>query len=221
MKKFHLIIISFLSIILFSCERNKNILGPYISYDFKILYNSDGNIFIMDSDGSNKKNITNDLDGSQSVSDISSDGLNVLFSNFIPDTINWEHKNTTYIMDINGKNKKSLANTSLRPSHPKFSPDGLYIVFDVGANVDDIFIMNSDGSNTRNLTNDSGRDWFPQFSPDGFKIIYRSEKDNNMDIYSINFDGTNKTNLTHDGKLWSADYCISSDGSKTRESGSL
>jgi len=218
MKIFYLMILLFLIIILYSCEQNKNSLGPSISNDFKILYNSDGDIFIMDSNGSNKKNLTFDIVGSNflsnSIGDVSSDGQKIVFNQSVTDTVNWETKYTTYIMDITGKNKKSLSNTSLRPLHPKFSPNGLYIVFNATENVDDIYIINSDGSNARNLTNDSDRDWFPQFSPDGLKIIYRSEKDNNMDIYSINFDGTNKTNLTHDGKLWGAYFCISSDGSK-------
>ncbi|MBC8180012.1 TolB family protein [candidate division KSB1 bacterium] len=218
MKISHLVVISILSIILFNCEESKNIIGPSDIHDIKILYNSESHIFMMDSDGSNKKNLTENLIiGEYSgvgVNDVSSDGLKILFSHHATDTIEWDTKYTTYIMDINGQNKERLNNTSLRPFHPKFSPDGLYIVFDATENVDDIYIMNSDGSNIRNLTNDSDRDWFPQFTPDGSKIIYRSEKNDNMDIYSINFDGTNKTNLTNDGKLWGAHYCISSDGSK-------
>lgn len=217
MKRYYLITFSFLIIMIFNCERNNNILDsnePFISNNFEILYISDGNIFVMDSVGSNKKNLTSDLDGPQFDPQISYDGSKIVFTNFIPDTVNYNHAYTTYIMDNNGHNKVNLGNTSLRPFHPKLSPDGSYIVFDATENVDDIYIMNSDGTNLKNLTNDKDRDWLPQFTPDGTKIIYRSEKDNNMDIYSINFNGTNKTNLSHDGKLWGTDYCISSDGLK-------
>ena len=217
MKISHLIIISFLCIVLFYCGQNKNILGPSNGTDFKILYNSDGDIIIMDSDGGNKKNLTDNINiGEYSgvgLDNVSSDGQRILFTLFATDTIEWNTKYTSYIMDINGQNKESLKNTLLRPFHPKFSPDGLHIVFDATENVDDIYIMNIDGSNIRNLTNDSYRDWFPQFTPDGSKIIYRSERDINRDLYSINLDGSDKTNLTNDAKPVGSHYCISSDGS--------
>ena len=203
-----------MSIILFSCEQNKNILSTYISNDYKILYNSEGDIFIMDGNGRNKKNLTYNFGGSSfvsnSIGDVSSDGQKIIFNQSVTDTVNWETKYTTYIMDITGENKKSLSNTSLIQSNPKFSPDGQYIVFDAKENFYDIYIMNSDGSNVRNLTTDSYRDRYPQFSPDGLKIIYISDRN----IFSINFDGTNKTNLTNDGNLCNASFCISSDGSK-------
>ena len=216
MKVFYSISILILIVILFGCEYN--ILGTYGSSYFRILYNSNSDIFIMDSNGNHKKNLTFDMYKSDFVNnglqDVTSDCQNILFNQSSTDTVNWENVYTTYIMDINGENKRIISDTSLVLGHPKFSPDGLYIVFAATENVVDIYIMNSDGSNIRNLTNDSDRDWFPQFTPDGSKIIYRSKKNDNMDIYSINFDGTNKTNLTNDGKLWGADYCISEDGSK-------
>lgn len=205
MKIFDLIIISFLSIMLFSCDQNKDILSANLSNDYKILYNSESDIFIMDSDGRNNKNLTSDYGGGSfvinSIEDVSSDGQKIIFNQSVTDAVNWETNYTTYLMDITGKNKKSLANTSLEPGNPNFSPDGLYIVFHASENVNDIYIMNSDGTNPKNLTNDPDRDWFPRFSADVLKIFYTSEKSSNMDIYSINIDGTNKTNLTQDGKL--------------------
>lgn len=218
MKNYRLIIISFFSIILFRCESNKSILDPDSIYDFKILYKSDSHIYIMNGDGSNKVNLSENLNISTysgvSLNDVSSDGQKILFTYYVTDLTDWNTEYTTYVMDISGKNVESLDNSLFRPSYPQFSPDGLYIVFEAAEDVDDVYIMNSDGSNIRNITNDNDRDWFPRFTPDGSKIIYVSEKNDNMDIYSISLDGTNKTNLTNDGHLWGADYCISSDGSR-------
>ncbi len=218
MKVFYSISILILIVILFSCDKNKNILGPYISSYFKILYNSDSDIFIMDSNGNHKKNLTFDMNKSDFVSnglqDVTSDGQNILFNQSSTDTVNWENVYTTYIMDINGENKKIISDTSLVLGHSKFSLDGLYIASSVSINVNDIYLLNSDGSDIRNLTNDSDREWFPQFSQDGSKIIYISSKDNKCDIYSINIDGSSKTNLTHDGAVITRGYNLSYDRSK-------
>lgn len=214
MKNYCLIFISLFSIVLFNCEP-ENIIDPD---DFKILYRSDSNMFIMDSDGNNKVNLSENLSigtyAGVAINDVSSDGRKILFTYNVTDSIDWHTEFTTHIMDINGKNVKSLDNSCLRPLYPQFSPDGSYVVFEATEDTDDVYIMNNDGSNIRNITNDIDRDWFPRFTPDGSKIIYVSEKNDNMDIYSINLDGTDKTNLTNDGHLWGADYCISSDGSR-------
>jgi TolB protein len=172
----------------------------------------------MDCSGYNKQNLTHDLNGDMytinKLEDVSSDGHKILFTYEVYDPANRNTTYTTYCMDINGNNKKNLANSDLRPFHPKFSYDRQYIVFDATEPVDDIYIMDMDQSEVRNLTNDSDRDWLPQFTPQGDKIIYVSEKENSTDIYSINFDGTNITNLSNAVKPYGTYYCLSTDGSK-------
>jgi len=73
MKKLLIIITSLIVTINLNCIRNKNIIDPSnlsdncnnkISYN-KILYTSDDNIFIMNMDGTNKQNLTNNMEGRQ------------------------------------------------------------------------------------------------------------------------------------------------------------
>ena len=212
MKMPYLIILSLFIIIIQNCGTNENIFNPCnpsIACNNKILYSSDSDICIMNIDGKNKKNLTSDMDGYQYEPHISLDSLKIVFTHFVPDTISWKYKYTTYTMDIDGKNKENLANTSLRPLHPRLSPDGNHIVFDATENVSDIFVIKSDGTNLQNLTNDSAGNWFPQFLPDGSKIIFKSEND----IFSINIDGTNAFNITNSSS--SIDHVdITSDGTK-------
>jgi Tol biopolymer transport system component len=209
-----LISILFLCFMIYTCKQNMTILDPVIVNHFKIIYNADNNIYIMNGNGMDKNNLTYELEGVHWFSHISSDGYYILFTNFIPDTINLNHKYTTYIMEIDGRYKKSLNNTALRPFNPRFSPDGTFITFDATENIDDIFLINRDGTNLKNLTNDGDRDWMPQFSPDGSRILYISAKESGTDLYSINLDGSNKVNLTYDGNLSTAYCSISPDGSK-------
>jgi len=201
MKKLLIIITSLIVTINLNCLRNKNIIDPNnlsdncnkeISYN-KILYTSNDNIFIMNMDGTNKQNLTNNMEGRQCEPHVSLKDSKIVFTNVILNTITREHQYTTYTMDINGQNMKNLANSSLRPLHPKLSPDDSYIVFVATGRINnklmmensDIYVMNSDGTNLKNLTNDRNRDWSPQFTPCGLQIIFGSEMNYVKDIYSI------------------------------------
>ncbi|MDQ3674880.1 MAG: hypothetical protein M3365_10940 [Gemmatimonadota bacterium] len=72
--------------------------------------------------------------------------------------------------------------------NPRFSPDGLRIVFQSNRGLDfDIYVMNSDGSSVSNLTQLRGDDRFPTWTPDGGRVVWTrfDGEVNGFDLYSI------------------------------------
>lgn len=170
----------------------------------------DSEVYIMDVDGGNQINLTNnpEYDGNPQFSP---NGSIITFASIR----NWSWG--IYIMNVNGSNQTGLINNPEWDRYPQFSPDGLKIAFTSRLNgYDNIYTINVDGSNHTNLTNnDSSDDYSPLFSPDGAKILFISNRDNGWDIFIMDVDGSNQTKLAHtnvQSAEWYADF--SPDGSK-------
>ena len=154
------------------------------------LVNSD--IFVMDADGANRRNLTNH-DALDQTPDWSPDGNRIAFSS-VRDG-NWE----IYLMNPDGTNLINLTNHPAKDGRPDWSPDGNRIAFtsDRDGNLE-IYVMNADGANPINLTNHPAKDNRSSWSPDGTRIAFESNRDGNWEIYVMNADGTNPINLTQD-----------------------
>lgn len=82
--------------------------------------------------------------------------------------------------------------------YPKYSPEGLKIVFESNAN---IWVMDSDGTNLKQLTTDGGMQ--PSWSRVGDKIAYIGftqqpyDPQNNGTVWIMNMDGSERHQLTH------------------------
>ena len=130
---------------------------PSISPDgSKIIYSSGFSIFIMDIDGTNKTQLTNNLEYYSPV--FSPDGSKILMRS------SDGNNNTLYIMNVDGTNKINLnVDTSLQY---QFSPDGSKIVFVKGQNDSGgIHLINVDGTDIVQLTDGTYTDNNPQFQP--------------------------------------------------------
>jgi len=167
-------------------------------------------IWIMNSDGSNKTNLTSTWDGNPPVNPkLSPLGNKIVFNG--PDAagpaiVGLPTHDAIWVMDPNGSNRVQLTNPDTfgygSDRDPSWSPDGTKIVYRGGRRAftdalqSGIWIMNSDGSDAKRIWQSSDEisqnipD--PVFSPDGTKIAFGK----NSDIYVINSDGTNLTQLT-------------------------
>lgn len=146
---------------------------------------ANGQIYIIDADGSNEVQLTNSS-GTNHTASISPSRDKILFVS------TRDGNSEIYIMDIDGSNPINLSNHSGSDGEPRWSPDGERIVFGSDRNGNsDIFIMDIDGSNLIQLTSGSEHDYTPTWHPDGEKITYTRDQT----IYTMDIDGSNKVPL--------------------------
>jgi hypothetical protein len=169
---------------------------PALKANGKIAFVSDrdGNdeIYVMDADGGNPTQLTNNPAGDGDVEpNWSPDGTRIVFTSHRHGDDNTE----IYVMNADGSNQTRLTNNTVHDFEPAWSPDGTKIVFVRRAlDVNEIFVMNADGSGQTKIT--EGFFVTPVWSPDGTKIAFVCEDDLSEDICAMNADGSELRRLT-------------------------
>ena len=194
-------------------------------------------IYVMDIDGNNPRNLTNnpktDINPSWSP-----DKQQIVFQRSSnakgggdddDDDAGGKDKkeggnNDIYVMDKEGKNLRQLTDHPSDDRHPTWSPDSKQIAFISdrdGGKASAIYVMDTVGNNLRRLTNDVKFTWIdsPDWSPDGKQIVFTSmvinkdAKEKSSEIYVINVDGKNPRQVAKNPKLtWTESPKWSPDG---------
>jgi Tol biopolymer transport system component len=144
-------------------------------------------LYTMNLDGSEVKQITNEL-GYDGGAFFSPDGSKLVFRASRPNT---EEKIKEY--------KELLAQGLVQPTEME------------------VFVCNIDGSEMKQITNLGKSNWCPYFHPSGEKIIFasnhQSERGFPFNLYLINLDGTGLEKITAD-ESFDAFPMFSNDGKK-------
>ena len=176
----------------------------------KIGFVHDGDIWVIDREGTNRKNITKGRFKETILSPgWSPDGNEIAYRSRvggifgIPDI---------YLMDADGRNPKKLTDDLFHDDRPSWSPDGREIAFAAYLRPQEnwreteIFVIDANGRNRVNLTqNPHARSTHVSWSPDGSRIAYTASPKPLLwfaphNIHVMNADGTNQVIITEQGR---------------------
>jgi Tol biopolymer transport system component len=171
----------------------------------QIVFGSQDEIWIMDPDGLNKDDLTDNPVGDERPA-ISTDGQKVAFMSFRQP--NGDPGNSElYVMNVNGSGQTPLTESESNfEAEPSWSPDSQKIIWLRQTPQQDLWTMDSNGANKTNLTNSSfANECCAEYSPDGGEIAFTNsgDVDNNPgtpshpnNLWVMNANGTGQTQLT-------------------------
>src|SRR5215208_2971364 len=124
----------------------------------KIAFHRNGEIYVMNADGSEQTNISNNpaFDG---YPHWSPDGKKIAFMTS-RDGINYE----IYVMNADGTSQTRLTNNADIDEQPSWSPDGTEIAF-ISSRDYQVYVMNADGSEQTNISNNAAVHDNPDWGP--------------------------------------------------------
>lgn len=169
-----------------------------------ILYERNGQLWLMDNDGANQRYLLNGRHGA-----FSPDGTKIAYSAY-SGLIDGGYN--LYVYNLTTKKSTEIYASVGNNEHPDWSPDGQKIVFRNnffmnGGSQKYIVKVNADGTDAVTLTHvNSDTNQYawansPEWSPDGTQILYHYYDKSifpDYEIYVMNADGTGQKRLTFD-----------------------
>ena len=137
-------------------------------------------IYVMDVDGGNRKNLSNHPVHDEDP-DWSPDGTKIAFVSDRNDDAD-----QIYVMDSDGRNQTRLTDGPRRKMNPDWSPDSQKIAFTAHDGIPQIDVMDADGKNRVRLVDKAMQ---PSWSPDGRQIVFVSAINWEGEISVIGADG--------------------------------
>ncbi len=161
----------------------------------KILFvtgrNNNFDVYVMDADGSNQKNLTADSPKADGAPAWSLDGSNIAIVS------RRDGNDEIYVTDADGGNLKRVTYNSASDTRPSWAPDGSKLAFQTDRDGNwEIYVMSVDGELDQ-LTDDAADDIGPAWSPDGAKIAFSSNRAGMQHIYIMNADGSSPAQITN------------------------
>lgn len=164
-------------------------------------------VWVMDVDGGNAVNLTNDEAKDHSPA-WSPDGQWIAFAS-LRDTLYWE----LYVMRPDGSDVQRLTWwEDASDLFPSWSPDGTRLAFASKRDGNwEIYTMDRDGSSLARLTDHPADDTNPAWSPDGGRIAFESLREGYAEIFVVAVMGGEPINISkapfssEHGPTWSPD----------------
>jgi len=161
---------------------------------FTSMRNGDLDLYTVDINGDNVKQITDQLgyDGGAFFSPDSkmicyraghpqTDEEKKIYRDLLAKDLVKPSKMELFVMNADGSGRRQVTKNGAANFCPYFTPDGKKLIF--SSNMDDpqgrnfeLYLINLDGSGLERLTQDPSFDGFPMFSPDGKKLVWASNR---------------------------------------------
>jgi TolB protein len=158
-----------------------------------------GDLFVMNADGSNWVNLTNDDSVPDEYGAWSPDGRQFAFARWAGTPLLLH----IHVMDADGGNVRQLTSGDVDDLSPAWSPDSRRIVFarqTAEGATSRIYTIGSTGTGLRPLTDDQGVDSEPSWSRDGKRLLFNSGRAGSTwvdtDIWAGRADGMGGMNVT-------------------------
>jgi TolB protein len=150
-------------------------------------------LFVIDHDGSNLRQLTRDRSIVLSPA-WSPDGREIAVTTYR------DRNPDLFAISLNGDGRRPLSQQPGLNSAPAWSPDGsrLALVMSKDGNPE-IYTMSRHGSDLRRLTNHPAIDTSPAWSPTGRQIAFVSDRSGSPQIYIMDAEGSNVRRLTFQG----------------------
>ncbi|RKU36339.1 hypothetical protein C6496_13865 [Candidatus Poribacteria bacterium] len=166
--------------------------------DAKIVFSGDGNIYVMNDDGTGRRRLTKNMKLSARNPRWSPDGRRIVF---IREVMGFAQRtDELFVMNANGTELQRLTHDDFDDSYPSWSPDGKKIVFQSQrSGRSEVHVIDLETLVVTQLTGLDGKrsSTTPDWSPDGTQIVYKFSGKN---IYLMAANGEDQRPLLPDPK---------------------
>jgi len=162
-------------------------------------------IFLMNTDGSELRQLTNATEGACSF-DWSPDGKKLIYSSPCDDKRKDYPGSSLYVLDIEKDSTSSLLFKASGDFEPAWSPDGKQIAFtSLRDGMMQIYVYRLGDQSLKRLTAlaNSPQAHYPAWSPDSSRIAYTVIRSGLLQIWTMSADGSNQKQLVRTGGAFS------------------